>query len=167
MKFMKSLFAMLLTVLVFAANAQLSEVTPSDLLKLLPDKINGFEPAEDFKSEKMKIGTITYSLCEKKFSMKKSTIELLLFDYLQAEIMYKQAVSKWSEMKPVESESVVMNPIKMENCVGWESHQKHTGQSQIALGIGGRYLLEITGNHVDLATLQAVLKEIPIEKFPK
>jgi ethanolamine utilization protein EutA (predicted chaperonin) len=167
MKFMKSLFAMLLTVLVFAANAQLNEVNPSDLLKLLPDKIDGFKRAEDFKSEKMKIGTIIYSLCEKKFRKKKSTIELLLFDYGYADIMYKQAVSKWSEMKPVESESVVMNPIKMDNCVGWESNQKHTGQSQIALGIGGRYLLEITGDQVDLSTLQAILKEIPIEKFPK
>jgi hypothetical protein len=54
-------------------------------------------------------------------------------------------------------ESTVMRAIEKYNCTGLESYQKHTEESQISLGIGGRYLLNVTGNHVGLATLHTIL----------
>jgi hypothetical protein len=161
------LLALLLFTTTCLAQAQVAELKPSEILKLLPDKIEGFHPLEEFKSERIKIGTITYTLCEKKFKSHEKIIQLLLFDFLDADIMYKQAVSKWDETKPVDTESMVMRAIERDNCKGWESYQKHTEESQISLGIDGRYLLNITGHHVDLATLHSMLSLIALEEFPK
>ncbi len=164
---MKLLVTLFLATLAWNTHAQVAELKPNEILKLLPDKIDGFHPSEEFKSEQMKIGTITYTLCEKKFKAHEKLIQLLLFDFSHADIMYKQSVSKWNEMKPVETESEVMRAIEMDNSTGWQSYKKHTGESQISLGINGRYLLNVTGHHVDLATLQFVMSLIELKKFPK
>jgi hypothetical protein len=164
---MRLLVILFLATLAWSAPAQVTELKLGEILKLLPDKIDGFHPSEEPKSEQMKIGSITYTLCEKKFKAHEKSIQLLLFDFLHADIMYKQSVSKWDEMKPVDTESMVMRAIEMENCKGWASYQKHTEEAQISLGIGGRYLLNITGHRVDLAILQSVLSLVELEKFPK
>jgi hypothetical protein len=164
---MKLLPILFLATIALSAQAQVAELKTDEILKLLPDKIEGFHAFEEPKSERMKIGTITYTLCEKKFKAHEKSIQLLLFDFLHADIMYKQAVGKWAEIKPIETESTVMRIIEKDNCTGLESYQKHTEESQISLGIGGRYLLNITGHHVDLATLHAALDLIVLGKFPK
>lgn len=164
---MKLFIILILATLTWSAPAQVAELKTDEILKLLPDKIDGFHPSEEFRSEQMKIGTITYTLCEKKFKAHEKLIQLLLFDFSHADIMYKQSVSKWNEMKPIETESEVKRAIEMDHCTGWGSYQKHTGESQISLGINGRYLLNITGHHIDLTTLQSILSLIELEKFPK
>jgi hypothetical protein len=164
---MRILLFLLFTAFSLNASAQLDEIKASEILKLLPDNIDGFKPSEEFKSEQLKIGTLTYTLCEKKFSAGKRSIQFLLFDFLHANIMYKQSMSKWNGTKPAETETEILRAIDMEYCTGWESYQKHTERSEISLGIRDRYLLEITGSHVDLATLQSILSQVALEKFPK
>ena len=149
------------------ASAQVVELKPEEMLKLLPDEIKGFDPTEAFISKQMKVGTITYTLCEKKFNLGDRSIKFLLFDFSHAEIMYQQAMRRWKEIHPVESDSIVLRAVAMDNCIGWESYRKQTGQSQIFLGICGRYFLTMAGEKVDLTDLKSVLRQVALDKFPK
>jgi hypothetical protein len=53
---------LLFAVVTWSAHAQVAELKPSEILKLWPDRIEGLHPFEEFRSEQMKIGSITYTL---------------------------------------------------------------------------------------------------------
>jgi hypothetical protein len=147
--------------------AQVADLRPEEMLKLLPSTIDGFSPTGKFRSKQMKVGTITYTLCEKKFNVGTRSIVLLLFDFSHADIMYKQAMKTWNEAHPVETDSIVLRAVALDNCTGWESYRKRTRQSQIFLGICGRYFLNMTGDQVALPELKLVFKDVALDKFPK
>ncbi|MFZ6002277.1 MAG: hypothetical protein ACOYW3_17320 [Bacteroidota bacterium] len=145
-----------------------AELTPAEVLKLVPDKIKGFRADEDFKSKQMNVGTVSYSLCEKKFDGGgDKSIKILLFDFKNAPIMYSQAMRKWNNADPVESDSLILRVVTMDNCTGWEWYSKNSGTSQIFLGICDRFFLNMTGENVELDKLKDVVKEIKLDKFPK
>ncbi len=151
----------------FASQAQVAELKSEEILKLLPNEIDGYRATDEFKTRHIKIGTLTYTLCEKKFRKKDKYITLLLFDFAHAEIMYRQSMSTWKKINPVESDSVVLRSVSKADCEGWESYLRHTNQSQIFIGICGRFFLNMTGDKVDLADLKAVLDRVPIDQFPR
>jgi len=164
---LKGFSVLFATAISLGTTAQVTELTPEQMMKLLPDEIKGFNPAEEFRSKQMKVGTITYTLCEKKFNLGERSIKFLLFDFSHADIMYQQAFRTWKDVHPVESDSIVLRAVAMDNCAGWESYRKRTGQSQIFLGICGRYFLNMTGEKVDLSDLKSVLSLVALNKFPK
>lgn len=143
------------------------ELKPSEILKLLPDYIKGYTVAEDFKSKQMKLGTLTYTLCEKKFIQRGQSIKILLFDFSNADIMYRQAMKTWNQSGTVESDSIIMRSVALENSKGWESYRKQSGKSEISLGIGNRFFLNMSGENIHLTDLQSVLSLIEMTKFPK
>jgi hypothetical protein len=146
--------------------AQTKELKSSEIQKLLPQKIKGYHPNGEANSRQMKVGNITYTLCEKNFMNRKKSIKLLLFDFKNAEIMYQQAMNTWTDLEPIESDSVIMRAMSIANCTGWESFRKKSGKSQISLGIFNRFFLSMVGDNVDLESLKAVLNQVPLEKFP-
>lgn len=81
--------------------------------------------------------------------------------------MYSQAMRKWNNSDPVESDSLILRVVKMDNCSGWESYSKQSGTSQIFLGICDRFFLNLTGEKVELEKLKEVVKEFKLDKFPK
>ncbi len=161
-------YSLFLSLLIsFAAHAQVAELKSEEILKLLPSEIDGYKVTDEFKTRHIKIGTLTYTLCEKKFRKKDKYITLLLFDFAHAEIMYKQSMSTWNKVRPVESDSVVLRSVAFANCEGWESYLRHTNQSQIFIGICGRFFMNMTGDKVGLEDLKAVLDRVPIDQFPR
>lgn len=164
---MKSFLVFLFITMANGALAQSLELKPEEILKLLPDRIAGYSSNEEFVTKQMTIGKITYMLCEKKFERGGKSIKFLLFDFSNAEIMYTQAMSTWKEAKPIETDSIVMRAVAMDNYTGWESYRKRTGQSQIFLGICNRFFLSLTADNVDLPNLKSILTQVPIDKFPK
>ena len=81
--------------------------------------------------------------------------------------MYKQSMRTWNKVNPIESDSVVLRSVTMADCEGWESYLRHTNQSQIFIGICGRFFLNMTGDKVELADLKAVLDRVRIDQFPR
>lgn len=149
-----------------AAWAQ-KELKPTEMLKLLPDYIKGYTPAEDFKSRQMKMGTLTYTLCEKKFIHKNQSIKILLFDFSNADVMYRQALKTWNQDGAIESDSIIMRSVALDHGKGWESYRKSSGKSEISLGISNRFFLNMSGENINLTDLQSVLGLIEMAKFPK
>jgi len=133
----------------------------------VPKRIKGFQQIIDPKALEMKVGAITYTLCEKHFDDNKRTIKILLFDFKEASIMYNQATRKWNHQLVVESDSVIERSVMIRNCNGWESFSKQNKTSQLFLGICDRFFLTITGENMELGELRKVLDEFPLEEFPK
>jgi len=148
--------------------AQTSEhvLAAEEVIKLIPDRIKGFEQLIDPKASQTKIGSLTYALCEKSFSKGRKSIKILLFDYKEAPIMYTQAMREWGNRISIESDTLVFRSIVMENSTGWESYHRINRTSQIFLGICDRFFLMMTGQNVELELLKKALLEIRVEKFP-
>jgi hypothetical protein len=147
--------------------AQPQELTSLEIINLIPNKVKGFTQEDDFKSKQIKIGTITYSITEKKFVAVKQSIKILLFDFTNASIMYEQALRDWKRNPTVESDTLIYRYVSMENCRGWESYSQRSHAAQIFLGICDRFFLALTGENVSLDQLRQVVRAMQIEEFPK
>ena len=143
-----------------------SVLKPEEITKLVPSEFKGYYEDGDSKSSLIKMGNIRYSLCERRFSRTKQKIKILLFDYKEAPIMYKQAMRKWNN-EIIETDTLILRNIEKENCTGWESYNKRAGTAQIFLGICDRFFLMISGENVELTSLQDVLATFPFQTYPK
>lgn len=139
---------------------------PEEISKLVPDKVKGFYDDGDSKSSLVKMGDLRYSLCERRFVRGKQKIMILLFDYKEAGIMYKQAMRRWNS-ELVETDSLILRNITMANCVGWESYSRQNATSQIFLGVCDRFFLMISAENMELDKLKEVATLFNFEKFPK
>jgi hypothetical protein len=142
-------------------------LSPEKILKLIPDKIKGFHETDQPKARQTKLGDITYSLCEKRYSSGHTSIRILLFDYKEAPIMYKQAMREWGGRPTIDTDTLVFRSLAMQNCSGWESYNINSKRSQIFLGICDRFFMMMTGEGIELASLKRALQDIPLDQFPK
>ncbi len=147
--------------------AQDELLSPDKMLKLVPDRLKEFQQFVTPKAVKIKVGTLTYTLCERNFSNGKQSLKILLFDYKEAAIMYNQATKKWNTQPIIESDSIIERSMISTNCSGWESLNKHNKTAQIFLGICDRFFLMITGENVELDEIRNILNEFPLKEFPK
>lgn len=165
----KAIFFSALILIHFVNQLQAQDVallTPTEILKLIPKRIKGFQQIIDPKAREMKIGTLTYTLCEKHFNDGKRTVKILLFDFKEPSVMYNQATSKWKSQASIESDSLVDRSVIIRNCPGWESFSKQSKTSQLLLGIADRFFLTITGENMQVNELRKVLDEFLLEEFP-
>ena len=142
-------------------------LSPTNILKLVPMSIEGFQEDIDPKAREIKVGTLSYTVCEKNFSDRKRSVKILLFDFKEATIMYNQAMRKWNNQPNIESDSLVERSLMIRNCNGWESFNRHHKSSQLFLGICDRFFLTVMGENMKLDELRKVLDEFPLEEFPK
>ncbi len=140
---------------------------PGEIVKLVPEKIEGFKPEGKAITRLVKVGTLSYSLAEKSFRARKSKVKILLFDYNNALIMYSQATGKWNSLPSIESDSVVNRYIELPECIGRESFNKANRNSQIMLGVCDRFYLSLEGEQVDLELLHAIVKLVDLTRFPR
>ncbi len=158
--------------LIFTSFIQLVEaqdvvLSPDKMLTLVPERIKGFRQVVDPKAMQMKIGTLTYTLCEKNFNDGKRTVKILLFDFKEATVMYNQATRKWDNQLTIESDSLVERSVITRNSSGWESFNKQNQTSQLFLGICDRFFLTMTGENLERGELRSILEMFPLEEFPK
>lgn len=135
------------------------------MIELIPKKIEGFNLAEQHKGRMMKIGTLSYSMVERSFSKNKRKVTILLFDYNNAPIMYRQATGKWQSQPDEESDTLIDRSFLYEDNQGREYYRKFTNSSQIFLGINNRFYLMLTGEGVESETLHAILRLFPLSAF--
>ncbi|MBX2970904.1 MAG: hypothetical protein KF803_16170 [Cyclobacteriaceae bacterium] len=136
------------------------------MIKLVPKKIEGFNLVDQHKGRTMKIGTLSYSMVERSFVKNKKKITILLFDYNNATIMYRQATSKWANQPDVVNDTIFERSFLYGNSHGWENYHKLNNSSQVSLGIKNRFYLILSGEGVDLDMLQTVLAMFPLGEFP-
>jgi hypothetical protein len=145
--------------------AQPKVLSANKINKLVPGKIPGFLLKES-KNNQLEFGTIKYSVCERIFVDRKKTVKILLFDYVEAPVMYTQAMKKWSEMQTTASDSVIFRNTDSSFFNGWESYTAKNNHSQFVLGIHHRFFLTLSGEQMELSELKSVLKKFDFSIFP-
>lgn len=142
-------------------------LTSQELQQLTPPYINGFQRGQEPKGKLIQIGNLQYSMCEQNFTNGKQRIKVLLFDFNDAGIMYKQATNKWKNFLPILTDSVTLQPVTMNNCSGWQSYKKSSNTSEIYLGVCDRFFLTLIGESVELEIINKYLDEFRFDLFPK
>ena len=140
---------------------------PEALSKLIPNKIGGFYEDGEMRGSQRSIGDVSYSVCERRFSKGKQKVKILLFDYKDAQIMFKQAMKNGMNNKGLETDSLISRNITAANYTGWETYSRRAASSQIFLGIADRFFLMLSAENVDLTSLQSVLSNFNLESFSK
>lgn len=138
---------------------------PEALSKLIPTKVVGYHEDGDMRGSQKAIGDVRYSVCERRFSKGKQKIKILLFDYKDAQIMFKQAMKNGQNNKGLETDSLVLRNIEAANYVGWETYNSKTASSQIFLGIADRFFLMLSAENLDLISLQHFLTYFSFENY--
>lgn len=169
---MKIAFPIFFTLSLFASLPLVAQeknevLTPRQLMKLLPDKVNGYEQLEDSRSSEIKIGNITYSLCEKIFNRNKNNVKVLLFDFKNAQVMYDQAVRPWRNAEEVNSDTVKQRHVQWEGNMGWESENTFSKTAQVFVAVNNRFIMSIIGESSDLKDLHDVLNGVDASRFPQ
>jgi hypothetical protein len=145
--------------------AQPSVLSLEQLGELAPEKIDGYRPREP-KGRILKIGTLSYSMIERIFMHGKKQISILLFDYNNASVMYRQATQKWKNAERVETDLILDNMYELEKQPGWMHFDKANNKSQITLGIQNRFYLVLTGEGIPLDVLDGIAKNFNFIRFP-
>ena len=162
----KTLLLFVLSVCGLSLNAQ-QALTPEEIGKLLPVYVKGFQQKGEPINKSIRLGEIKYVIAEKSFVKHGQHVKILLFDFKEAPIMYAQAMRKWKNVTVVKTDTLILQPVILENCSGWESYSQRSHSSQIFLGVGERFCVTLTGEGTELESLRSVLTHIKLENFPK
>ncbi len=141
------------------------QLHPEVLGKFIPAKLEGYHEDGDLHGSQKAIGNISYTICERRFAKGKQKIKILLFDYKDAPIMYKQAMKSGRNIQTLETDSLVARNVVALNYTGWETYDSKAASSQIFLGIADRFFLMLSAEHVDLVSLQQILTNFKFESF--
>jgi hypothetical protein len=144
---------------------QVETLSANQINKLVPGNVKGYALKES-KSNRLKLGDITYSLCERILIHGNKSVKILLFDYGAAPIMYTQAMQKWSQMQFIETDSVLYRQMQLPSFTGWESYTTKDNRSQLILGIHQRFFLILSGEQITLEELKNILSAFEFDKFP-
>lgn len=122
-----------------------------DLLKYLPESIDGYKVNGEPKGASMDMQGMSYSSAEIEFKNENGDrINITLLDYNAAYNMYTMATAMWASGFKIDTSEEFAQSISFgEGISGWESYKKKSNRANIALGIGDRFLLTIDGNNQD------------------
>jgi hypothetical protein len=161
-RFVLMAFACMTTAAVWA---QPTVLTTEQLQQLTPPKLEGYRTTEP-KGRMLKIGTLSYSMIERTFVHGKKQINIMLFDYHNASVMYRQATQKWKGAEGLESDARLEHAYELQNQPGWVSFDKINSKSQITMGIQNRFYLVLMGEGVALDVLESIVKGFDFVRFP-
>ncbi len=139
-----------------------------ELIKYLPESINGYEIEGEPKGASMDMQGMSYSSAEVKFKNEKNNrINITLLDYNAAYNMYSMATAMWASGFKIDTSEEFAQSISFgDNINGWESYQKKSNDASVALGIGDRFLLTIEGdNQEGTDQLKQVAESMDLESL--
>jgi hypothetical protein len=156
---------------VFSLNSLIAQppevLSPGKINKLVPSGFEGFRLLRNSKGKQIKEGPVTYAACERTFVRGKKSVKILLLDYVDAPILYQQAMKKWDELQEFETDSAIFRSVDMKDIRGWESYSKTALQSQLIFGINDRFLLTLSGENMELYELKQLLQHFDLHQFPR
>ncbi len=131
---------------------------PQELLKLIPEQIEGFKTLGEPVAKAIRIGTLSYSLAERSFVRGNQIIKILLFDYNNALIMYSQAVKGIGSSAGV-SFAVAPDSLSGKNPVLYHE-EIEKNHCRISMGINNRFFLNLSCQNTGAATLYDILEKL-------
>lgn len=137
-----------------------------ELLKYLPQSIDGYQINGDPKGSSMDMQGMSYSSAEVVFiNDDNNRIKIALLDYNAAYNMYTMATTMWASGFKIDTTEELAQSISFgDNIKGWESFKKKSKQASVSLGIGDRFLLTIDGdNQEGTDALKEIAKSMDID----
>ncbi|MCZ8023392.1 MAG: hypothetical protein O9302_13830 [Cyclobacteriaceae bacterium] len=164
---MKLILLLLISLISLGASWENSSkaLSPKELSSFIPDKIFGYKKQAKETSRAIKIGNISYSLCEKHYLKEKNEVKVLLFDYADAPIMYTQVMSDREKMIAVDS--VYFSPYELVVGKAHQSYNPNQKSAQFFAGINERFFLQISCDNCTQDFLLPVIQSIRYSEFPK
>jgi hypothetical protein len=164
--FKRLLLVAFVTISAYTIQAQPEVMGLEQLGELTPEKIEGYKKIKQNKGASLKIGTLSYAMIERTFVQDKKQITIMLFDYNNASVMYRQATQKWKNAVGQETDFMLENAYELEKQPGWIQYDKVQKKSQITLGIQNRFYLVLIGQGILLTDLESVAKIFDFVRFP-
>ena len=134
--------------------------------ELMPEKIEEYKMVGGNKGRMLKIGTLSYTMVERTFVHGKQQVIIMLFDYNNAPVMYRQATLPWKNALSTETALILENAYELERQPGWMRYDKVHNKSQISLGIQNRFYLMLIGEGVSPSALENIVKIFELTRFP-
>lgn len=166
LSFKRLLLVAIVTISAYTIQAQSDVMDLEQLGELAPEKIEGYKKIGQNKGRSLKIGTLSYAMIERTFVHDKKQITIMLFDYNNASVMYRQATEKWKNALGQETDLILENAYELEKQPGWILYDKAQKKSQITLGIQNRFYLVLIGQGILLTDLESVAKIFDFVRFP-
>lgn len=163
---LKRLLLLAFVITVYPTLGQPTILALEQLGELTPEKIEGYKVIGQNKGRSLKIGTLSYSMIERTFEQGKKQITIMLFDYNNASVMYRQATHKWKNAVGQETDLILENAYELEKQPGWKQYDKARNKSQITLGIQNRFYLVLMGEGISLSDLDNIAKIFDLARFP-
>lgn len=141
-------------------------VPAEELLKILPEKVEGFVPDGEAELLDEKAAGSSWSVAARRYRKGNIQLRLTVADYNGAYGMYAGATSVFSEMDNEEERTKVIS-LKDGKVKGWESFRKQSHESSLMLAVSNRYLITLEADHQqDTSFLLSLVDKINLEKLP-
>ncbi len=140
-----------------------------ELENYLPAEISGYTAAAP-SGESMKTAGMAFSSAERAFTKDTVSINVKIMDYNGAHQIYQGAAAMFALSFESEDDEQITKaaPIKLDGVKGIETFHKKTGDAELTLATGDRFLVTLRGTkQKDLTQLEAVAESMNLEKIAK
>jgi TPR repeat protein len=136
-----------------------------DLMKYLPEKIDGYTKGEP-DGASINIPGSSYSTANADYTNDKGErVKVTIVDYNQAYAMYSGLTAMWAFS--VDTPEEKSQGVKIDDKIaGWEQFRKKSGDAVITLGVGYRFWVQVEAdNQKDTEWVKSVAKSIDLDKL--
>jgi outer membrane murein-binding lipoprotein Lpp len=140
-----------------------------DLEKYLPGEVSGYTAAEP-SGQSMKTAGMAFSNAERKFTKDSVEVTVKIIDYNGANQLYQGASAMFSlGLESEDDDSLTKEArLDLDGVKGSETFHKKTGEADLTLAVGDRFLVTISGTkQKDLAQVEAVAKNMNLDALAK
>ena len=140
-----------------------------DLQNYLPANVSGYA-AQEPSGQSMKVSGMSFSTAERKFTKDADEVEVKLVDYNGANQLFQGASMMFSlGLESEDSESRVQSvSFKQEGVKGMETLHKNSGETELVMAVGDRFIVTITGTHQkDFALVEDIAQRMDLAKLTK
>lgn len=140
-----------------------------ELENYLPAEVSGYTAAEP-SGQSMKTAGMAFSSAERKFTKDSVEVTVKIMDYNGANQLYQGAAAMFAlGMESEDDERLVRAaPLKQDGVKGSETLQKKTGDAEVTLAVGDRFLVTVAGTHQkDLTLVESVAERMDLAKLTK
>jgi hypothetical protein len=139
-----------------------------ELMKYLPNEIDGYTLEGDPHGESIEAGPTSYSTVHKKFiNDNNERIIIKLVDYNAAVNMFNMATMMWSTGLKVDTSDELAQSYNINDDIsGWESFKKNSGAASLILGIKDRFLLTVEADKQENCdNVKSIAKSMDLDKL--
>ncbi len=134
-----------------------------DLINFLPDELGDYRIAEKPEGSTTRYGEYRYSFGSKSYSKGDEELKASIFDYAQTASLLGLYANQYEH----ESTDGVMRSIEVNGNPGWYSANYDSNETNLALVVNGRFLITISGNGLEEATLKRYAAGMDLDQLPE